>query len=181
MVSKGDSLGDVAIYFSQKEWECLHFAQKDLYREVMFENYNNLIALGFSNSKPDVISLLEQGKEPWLVRSKEIKEWCPDWESRRETKTFSQKEDNYEIQTLQPEITKRLTSSNLECTRIRNREIRCLLERLPEERFRQAIITSRERSTSVQHTDHRAPQTVHTGAKPSESKEIHDCRESGKA
>uniref|UniRef100_A0A8D0ZTJ6 Zinc finger protein 568 n=2 Tax=Sus scrofa TaxID=9823 RepID=A0A8D0ZTJ6_PIG len=151
---------DVAIYFSQKEWECLHFAQKDLYREVMFENYNNLIALGFSNSKPDVISLLEQGKEPWLVRSKEIKEWCPDWESRRETKTFSQKEDNYEIQTLQPEITKRLT-----------REIRCLLERLPEERFRQAIITSRERSTSVQHTDHRAPQTVHTGAKPSESKE----------
>uniref|UniRef100_A0A8D0P3X2 KRAB domain-containing protein n=1 Tax=Sus scrofa TaxID=9823 RepID=A0A8D0P3X2_PIG len=69
---------DVAIYFSQKEWECLHFAQKDLYREVMFENYNNLIALGFSNSKPDVISLLEQGKEPWLVRSKEIKEWCPD-------------------------------------------------------------------------------------------------------
>uniref|UniRef100_A0A5G2RFC6 KRAB domain-containing protein n=1 Tax=Sus scrofa TaxID=9823 RepID=A0A5G2RFC6_PIG len=64
---------DVAIYFSQKEWECLHFAQKDLYREVMFENYNNLIALGFSNSKPDVISLLEQGKEPWLVRSKEIK------------------------------------------------------------------------------------------------------------
>uniref|UniRef100_A0A8C6AJG3 Zinc finger protein 568 n=1 Tax=Monodon monoceros TaxID=40151 RepID=A0A8C6AJG3_MONMO len=153
---------DVAIYFTQKEWECLHSARKDLYRDVMLENYNTLISLGFSDSKPDVISLLEQGKEPWMVNSKETKEWCPDWESRRETKML--KEDSYEVQSLQPE-------------RVRsNREIRCHLERLQEGRFRQATITSEERSTSIQRTDRRTPQTTHTGAKSCESKECKTFR-----
>lgn len=168
---------DMVIYFSQKEWECLHSAQKNLYQDVMLENYNNLISLGFTNFKPGVISLLEQGKEPWMVKGKETEEWCPDWESRREAKTLSLKEDSYEIQSLQLEIIKRLVSSNLECPRVRNtREIRCHLERLPEEHFRQAIITFEERSTSIQHTDPRAPQTAPTGAKSCESKECKTSR-----
>ena len=34
---------------------------------MLMENYSDLVSLGHSISRPDIIVLLKEGKEPWMV------------------------------------------------------------------------------------------------------------------
>lgn len=40
------SFEDVALYFTREEWDTLDWAQKDLCRDVMLDNYRNVLSLG---------------------------------------------------------------------------------------------------------------------------------------
>ncbi|XP_033916282.1 zinc finger protein 324A [Melopsittacus undulatus] len=55
---------DVTVHFSPEEWAVLAGWQRQLYREVMLENYQAVSSLGYLTVKPEIIAKLERQLKP---------------------------------------------------------------------------------------------------------------------
>ncbi|CAH2321146.1 zinc finger 329 [Pelobates cultripes] len=65
---------EVAIYFSEDEWSSLTEDDKELYMDVMMENYLTLRSLGWTCVIPPVVSIIERGGEPYMRHHQPFKE-----------------------------------------------------------------------------------------------------------
>nr|XP_017530324.2 zinc finger protein 69 homolog B isoform X2 [Manis javanica] len=84
---------DISVDFTEEEWGQLAPVDRNLYQEVMLENYGNLVSVGYQLSKPGVISQLEKGEEPWLIERDISGGPSSELESKIETKESTFKND----------------------------------------------------------------------------------------
>ncbi|XP_043936948.1 gastrula zinc finger protein XlCGF57.1-like isoform X2 [Protopterus annectens] len=71
-----EGFGDVAVTFSDEEWDMLSEKKRTLYKEVMMQNYEMMISLGYCIPKEELLALIERRAVLLVgsVNGKEMKE-----------------------------------------------------------------------------------------------------------
>ncbi|XP_010968383.1 zinc finger protein 483 [Camelus ferus] len=87
------TLKDVAVTFSRGEWRRLEPFQKEIYKEVLLENFRNLEFLGFPVSKLDLVSQLKWAGLPRLLQKEVSKRSKPECELSGELKESGGNQD----------------------------------------------------------------------------------------
>ncbi|XP_043913297.1 zinc finger protein 19-like isoform X3 [Protopterus annectens] len=58
-----ESFEDVAVYFSREEWKMLSNEEKQLHKEVMIQNYDHMVSIGFIIPMEQLLQLIEKSDE----------------------------------------------------------------------------------------------------------------------
>ncbi|XP_075070326.1 uncharacterized protein LOC142159382 isoform X1 [Mixophyes fleayi] len=64
---------DAAVYFSEEQWQNLEDFQKKIYKELIKEIYETMLALGYRIPKPEIVCRIERGEEPCIDTCKKPK------------------------------------------------------------------------------------------------------------
>ncbi|XP_008834496.2 zinc finger protein 69 homolog [Nannospalax galili] len=144
---------DIAVDLSQEEWGQLAPAYRDLYREVMLENYRNLVSVGYQLSKPSVISQLEKGEGPWVAESESSEDPISAMKSKIETNESTAENDISREQLYHGIMMGRLIKDDRICSKLRKvSRYNDALERHREtcgKDGRQAIVTHKRRNQKI--------------------------------
>ncbi|KAM4687429.1 uncharacterized protein O3C94_005964 isoform 2-T2 [Discoglossus pictus] len=64
---------DAAIYFSEEQWGNLEDFQKEIYKNLIKEIYETMLYLGYRIPKPEIVSRIERGEDPYTNNPKKLK------------------------------------------------------------------------------------------------------------